>query len=49
MSCLAIARDPTEPSERGCHVACALIAACGTAPASRNQGCNAATRSAVAP
>ena len=48
MSCLPFGRHCSRSAERGCHVACALIGT-NCATASRNWGCNVATRSAVAP
>ena len=43
MSCLPFGCHCSRSTERGCHVACALIGTyCEIATASRNQGCNAA-------
>ena len=49
MSCRPFGRHCSRSTECGCHVACALIGTNCFATAGRNRGCNAATRSAVAP
>ena len=52
MSCLPVGRHCSRSTERGCHVACALIGIFSEMSlryGESQSGCIAATRSAVAP